>query len=300
MRSFKYTLKFLICCFISFVFLQAEHEHEALSSFYLVDENAWKREFFLAHKFFQQKDYYSALESFKRAKALYISEDRQEQQVIDRGFIETYFILSDYRKVIETFCLSSLSQKNTAKDSSLLVKVYKSYEKLGEHQKADELIQHILQVHSPSAQSLLLAQAFSRDQWSYAEKWIEKNTLFQGLKEGLEQYRKAFKSKKTAKWLSILVPGAGYWYSGQPKSGLTSFFINSLLIAASMQCFIARFYALGILTATFEMGWYFGGIMGAMRAAQQHNDQLFLKLETKLEHINFTPQKNAAFHESDD
>jgi len=71
-----------------------------------------------------------------------------------------------------------------------------------------------------------------------------------------------FVEKKFAKWLGVLCPGAGYLYAGQPKTALTSFLVNGLLIAASTQLFVSHLYTLGVVVATFEAGWYVGGILG--------------------------------------
>lgn len=260
----------------------------SLSSLYASElDDAFKREFFLGEKLLERKEPLLALESFKKAKALCSSQDLEALKSIDQALIETYFSLGDHRKVIQTFEHSPLALCESKSHVKLLTKLYKSYETQKEYQKADELLKELQKLDTSKVHPFLISQAFTRGHWSMATHWMEQHPQFQHLKEGLEEYHKAWKSKQLAKWLSILMPGMGYWYANQPKSGLTSFFINGLLITASMQCFMARLYTLGILTSTFEMGWYLGGVFGAIKAVERHNHQLFAQLEAKLEQIDF-------------
>jgi hypothetical protein len=98
------------------------------------------------------------------------------------------------------------------------------------------------------------------------------------LQEFLIEYSCNKKSVSKAQTLNAILPGAGYYYVGQKKSGLTSFIINALFIAATYQLFDHGYIAAGIITGSLECGWYFGGINGAGLAAKEYNEQLYQSL----------------------
>lgn len=67
----------------------------------------------------------------------------------------------------------------------------------------------------------------------------------------------------------------GYLYTGQKKTALTSFLLNGLFLAATVELFRNGYPVAGVLTASLEFGWYFGGINGAGLSAKYYNDQLY-------------------------
>lgn len=91
----------------------------------------------------------------------------------------------------------------------------------------------------------------------------------------LTSYKKYKKSPKTAQLLNALVPGSGYLYLGQKQTAITSFMINSLFFWSSVYLFKHNNIPAGILTSSFEMGWYIGGIQGAEKAATLYNERLY-------------------------
>ena len=64
-------------------------------------------------------------------------------------------------------------------------------------------------------------------------------------------------------------------YIGQKKSALTAFLLNSLFIAAAYEFFHHGHVAAGIITTSFEAGWYFGGIYGAGEEAKYYNERVY-------------------------
>ena len=71
------------------------------------------------------------------------------------------------------------------------------------------------------------------------------------------------------------MPGSGYLYLGQKKSALTSFLLNGLFIYAAYEFFHHGYTAAGIITTSFEAGWYFGGIYGAGEEAKFYNERIY-------------------------
>ena len=90
------------------------------------------------------------------------------------------------------------------------------------------------------------------------------------------------KSVGGAQILNTFIPGAGYFYVGQKKTALTALLLNTLFIVASYEFFHHGYIAAGIITTSFEMGWYFGGIYGAGEAAKFYNERLFENVATPM------------------
>ena len=105
----------------------------------------------------------------------------------------------------------------------------------------------------------------------------------------LAAYHKDKKSVYKAQWLNALLPGAGYYYVGQRKSAVTSFLLNALFIAATVQ-FAEKGYPAALITGSFELGWYLGGINGAGLAAKEYNERLYeLQVKEMMLHHRLFP-----------
>jgi tetratricopeptide (TPR) repeat protein len=68
-----------------------------------------------------------------------------------------------------------------------------------------------------------------------------------------------------------LVPGFGHFYLGQWGVGLTSLVWNGLFIFAAISAWLAGDIGVAAVLTIFELGWYSGGIFGAVAGAYRHN-----------------------------
>lgn len=68
-----------------------------------------------------------------------------------------------------------------------------------------------------------------------------------------------------------LVPGLGHAYLGQWGVASTSFVWNSLFIFAAVSAWLSGDWAVAVVLSVFELGWYSGGIFGAVAGAYRHN-----------------------------
>jgi hypothetical protein len=68
-----------------------------------------------------------------------------------------------------------------------------------------------------------------------------------------------------------LIPGLGHFYLGQWGVGATSMVWNGLFIFAAISAWIAGDIGVAAVLSIFELGWYAGGIFGAVAGAVRHN-----------------------------
>jgi TM2 domain-containing membrane protein YozV len=102
---------------------------------------------------------------------------------------------------------------------------------------------------------------------------IEKETGL--IEELLEEKRGArYKSPETAGVLSALLPGTGQFYNERYRDGVYSFLLNTLFIIAAYKAYESDNYGLGAILTLFEIGWYAGGIYGAVGGAHRHNRKI--------------------------
>lgn len=242
----------------------------------------WTKEYLVGKAFLKEQNYPFALYAFKKAEVLLTN--RSHLIEIQYYILLTHFRAHQYEQVLDLSRKVSIDREDLPKEAyeNLLVMLHNAALKLEQPKDAHYWLTRLKESSQEKSRVLELKTALSNqsiDQLSYIAHIDSKYSFLGPLSKQLEQ---GLKSPRVAKWLSILLPGAGYYYVGQKKSAVTSFLFNGLLLAASWQFFAARMYALGILTLTFESGWYFGGILGSMKAATVYNQYQFDQLETKI------------------
>ncbi len=78
------------------------------------------------------------------------------------------------------------------------------------------------------------------------------------------------KSPAVGGWLG-LIPGAGYWYSGEIANGFRSLLLNSLFIFGMAQTAQDDQWGAFAVISFFELTWYSGSIYGGVDAAHRYN-----------------------------
>jgi tetratricopeptide (TPR) repeat protein len=95
------------------------------------------------------------------------------------------------------------------------------------------------------------------------------------IEELLKEKRGArYKSPETAGVLSALLPGTGQFYNERYQDGVYSLFLNALFILAAYKAYDSDNQGLGVILTLFELGWYTGGIYGAVGGAHKYNRQV--------------------------
>lgn len=245
---------------------------------------AWGKEFYIGLCFAREYDFYRAITAFKRALILIPDEKIDRRLQVEYEIVLCYYLGNKYLEAVEAFedgRLFQITQDFPAFHEISLI-LYDCYEKTCQPEKACSILNLINQSDPQEAQTVELGTALSHADFNAI------NLLSCGLpsQEPIEcfltNFQRHSKSVREAQLLNAILPGAGYLYVGQKRSALTSFLLNGLFIAAAYQFFHRGDIAAGIITTSFELGWYFGGINGAGIEARQYNHYLY---QTKVEKL---------------
>lgn len=243
----------------------------------LTDEESfteWGKELYCGRQFAKEFDFYRAITCYKRA--LFFAP-LEHKFVIEYHLVEAYYLARKYEDAIEVFESSGLGeiQMNAPGANELVLMLYDSYKKTGRCLKAEKML-HLIEMRNFDLKENLIE--FTAIEEADFCTLIELETADPGLSCFLNTYRTLAKSPAKAQMLNAILPGAGYAYVGQNKTAATAFVVNALFIWAAYEFFHRGYTAAGIITTSFEMGWYFGGINGAGLAAKELNEMTYSQI----------------------
>ena len=155
--------------------------------------------------------------------------------------------------------------------------------KLGHTAEAERLFQLILS--SPDGEKKGLAARWEilllirQNRFEEAERLLKDRMLRPEIEKETDRIEELLKEKKGARYkspetaglLSAILPGSGQFYNGRYQDGVYSFFLNALFILAAYKAYDSDNYGLGGILTLFELGWYTGGIYGAVGGAHKYN-----------------------------
>lgn len=237
----------------------------------------WGREYTIGRSFAHELDLYRAITAYKRALILLPEDQGTRRLEITYHIILCYYLGEKYKEAVETFEDSELTTITAAFPpfGDLLVLLYDAYMKDCRFERAEAILQLIEKCSPETAADLRLYDAVVDGEVGEAYALAAARSDPCSVTSWLDRYESEAKSVRTAQALNAVLPGAGYAYVGQRSSALTSFVLNGLFIAAAYEFFHRDYIAAGLITLTFESGWYFGGINGAGLAAKEYNEHIY-------------------------
>lgn len=247
-------------------------------------QDEWGKEYIIALAFAKEMDLYRAVSTFKRAAILVPKENETRKLEIQYNIILCYFLAKKYEDVLVAFEKSELDHvdKSFSTFHDLLIILYSSYLQVNELDKANTTFDLLKKNYPKSAEKIDLSTALMQPDLKRVD-CLSKNTPYEkDITIMLDAYGKNKKSINKAKALNAVIPGAGYLYVGQKKAALTSFLINGLFIGAATHFFLNGQISAGLLTTSFEFGWYFGGIHGAGLEARYYNERIYEEMASSL------------------
>ncbi|MEZ5315323.1 MAG: hypothetical protein R3E91_03820 [Chlamydiales bacterium] len=240
-------------------------------------ETDWGKEYRIALLFAEDFDLYRAITGFKRALYLIPNDLKGRSQEIQYMIALAYYLGRKYTEVIyivDSTDLGSIDSLFPAYSDLLLI-LYDSYYQLGKTDHASHVLNLIEIQDSEIAHRLTILEAIKKVDLNY----LSLNPAYRGVFCG---YHKAMKSIQKAEIFNAIMPGAGYWYIGMRQTAVTAFLVNALFIGAAAHFLHEGNIAAGVITLSFEGGWYFGGISGAGLAAKRYNEQLYCSYVGKI------------------
>lgn len=262
-------------------FVQDKYIMSLPSSFPPLDayeiKQEWGKEYLIGEAFARKLDLYRSVTAFKRSLILMPQALSERQQEVEYYIILCYYLGKLYAEALDAFNESSLAaiDINFATYHDLLVILYESYLNSGDKERAQTVL-NIIKSHYPqTAKELELSSALLSGDVEDLKKLAYSDATDKQVNQLLTEYRTEKKSVTKAQILSTIIPGSGYLYVGQKQSALTSFLLNGLFIAAAYSFFHHGHTAAGIITLSFETGWYFGGIYGSGESAKLYNERVY-------------------------
>ena len=258
------------------------------------DERAadWGKEMMIAQAFARDLDLYRAVSTYRRAEILIPEEFIARKLEIQYDIFLCYYLGKRYEEALENVERSGLEfvDKSFPAYHDLLLILYECYHE-SENEEREARVRELIKTTFPETDEQLRVSLALRSANLVAINEINSDLQHPSyLDQPLDNYAAEKKSVGKAQMLNALLPGAGYLYLGQKKSAFTALFLNGLFIAAAYQFFHHHHVAAGIITTSFESGWYFGGIYGAGEEAKFYNERLYEKNASRvLNNYNLFP-----------
>lgn len=239
----------------------------------------WGKELRAGNAFAREFDLYRAITAYKRA-LIFLPPGQYDNRraQIEYDIVACYYFGKKYQEAVQAFEFSQRLKLVTNAFPvfrDIIIILYESYLETGQTLKATKMLDLIDIAQPEAGQELRISLALSEGELDCAALLAENTPHHEAVDTFICDYRQEIKSVKKAQTLNAILPGAGYYYVGQKKAAMTSFFINALFTAAAYQFFDRGYIAAGIITTSLEMGWYFGGINGAGLAAKEYNEGLY-------------------------
>jgi hypothetical protein len=237
----------------------------------------WGRELVIADNFAPDLDLYRAITGYKRALILLPPDKTERRFQIEYDILLCYYYGGKYHDAIETFEHGSLA--NVPADfpafRDLLIILYEAYGKVCSPYKQESILKLIQEYDDGLYSNLELSTALINADFCQIQTSYTEHPLGQPLQSRFQGFYQNKLSVRRAQILNAVLPGAGYFYTGQNRTAITAFILNAAFIAATYELFHNGYPAAGAITASLEFGWYFGGINGAGLSAKYYNDQLY-------------------------
>ena len=234
----------------------------------------WGKEWHIGHSLAQDFDLYRAITALKRAHIL-APKDHPRKMEIEYQMLLSYYLGKRYKEIDYLFTTGCLDQASESFPPfhDLLVILYDAYQQLGNTVKRDQLL-NLINHHFPKTHSTLILYAAL-------------NTTDLGALETLapqfhSNYISLKKSPMRAALMNAFLPGLGYYYVGLTQTAITALLLNGLFIAACVYFFRKKALAAAIITLSFAIGWYVGGIQGGSVQTRFYNTTIYEGLANPL------------------
>lgn len=238
-------------------------------------QTEWGKELQLGQAFGKRGNFLSAIFCLQRAHLLLTSQKHPSQlrlQQVEYDLLLSYALNRQFKEELELFQTGILRQGTLTPElkAQILVLLIEATKKAGKPTYLQELFQQLTTCSQEKAQKIAI--------------WYQATTHGNipldapaSLQEAFRVYNCKKVNRHLPQVLNACLPGSGYMWLGQYRTGLTAFAINGLFIISGLEFINRGLYAAGGITLGLEIGWYMGGIYGAGLATAHYNEQLWKK-----------------------
>jgi tetratricopeptide (TPR) repeat protein len=237
-----------------------------------------------SEELFVTEDYYRSITEARRYLFLFPKGPRSEEsaKLIGDAYLMSHEwtdAIAAYDEFLTRFPESSLAGTATFHKAIALLK-------LGHAAEAERLFQLILSGPDRGNKGMAarweILLLIRQNRFDEAEQRLKDRMLQPEIEkeagrieELLKEKRGArYKSPETAGVLSAILPGSGQFYNERYQDGVYSFFLNALFIFGAYKAYDSDNQGLGVILTLFELGWYTGGVYGAVGGAHKYNRQV--------------------------
>ena len=228
----------------------------------------WGREILVGKAFAEEGDWYRALTSFQRARFLMRLEQSASPELEARltwSECLIYAYAGKWHDVVTTWehYKSDCGIITKSMNTPWFILLFTAYTYEGRQEEANFFLSLL-----PEEQKRSLLEWKNLSLLTYDEAIQAKNDTIEA------SLAHQMKSPTKARLFNACLPGLGYWYLGQKQTACTSFLLNALFLGAGIQLIQAHQPFLALITLSFELGWYVGGITGAGIEADTYNRRI--------------------------
>jgi tetratricopeptide (TPR) repeat protein len=216
--------------------------------------------------------YREAIIEYERMR--FFNKNKEYNFQVEYNYFRSLFSLGFYEKIVLEI------PKNDFVDNPLLnIKLSESYFKLENFKSAESVLFKIDDVHLQDKKHEFLGFVYANEKKFLESKmiygkisvdYIYKDYVSQNM--GILEELMLFKTKsRTLGGILSVFPGGGYFYSKQFTTGMTSLVLNSLFAFATISSFNQNNYGVGVLSGLVGSAFYFGNILGGVKAVDRYN-----------------------------
>lgn len=229
-------------------------------------------------------EYYRAITEAKRYISLFPEGQRIEEMAKRIG--DAYMMSHDWPEAIAAYDHFLMEFPTSPQADTVIFYKAIALLKLGNTAEAERLFQRVLSgadlVKRGEAARWQILLLIRHSRFDEAERRLKEQMISPEIEKEAEIISEMIKEKKNFRYkspeaagvLSAFLPGSGQFYNGRYQDGVYSFLLNALFIVGAYKAYDQENFALAGILTLFEIGWYTGGIYGAVSGAHKCNNRI--------------------------
>lgn len=229
-------------------------------------------------------EYYRAITEAKRYISLFPEGQRIEEMAKRIG--DAYMMSHDWPEAIAAYDHFLMEFPTSPQADTVIFYKAIALLKLGNTAEAERLFQRVLSgadlVKRGEAARWQILLLIRHSRFDEAERRLKEQMISPEIEKEAEIISEMIKEKKNFRYkspeaagvLSAFLPGSGQFYNGRYQDGVYSFLLNALFIVGAYKAYDQENFALAGILTLFEIGWYTGGIYGAVGGAHKYNNRI--------------------------